>query len=504
MKCKRLRLFPILASVAALAGCGGGGGGEEAAGGCQNVCYSADLVTFVSAASFSLSRNACIIKKIDNPGGRCLYTYDGESLDNYQRYFLDSDGDGFGNAQTSRIADSLPIGFVANDDDCDDSRSDISPDVAEIADGIDNNCDGQVDEIPYYRDADGDSFGDPNDIRTGTSQPTGYVTDSSDCDDTNAAINPAATEAGDGIDNNCDGVIDEGYSSYYRDSDGDSFGDRNDSQFVLTQPAGFVGNYGDCDDSDAAISPGVTEIADGIDNNCNGYVDESLGSIPINDTGITRGGNYPSGNNATCIGETIAQQDCFHGRDAEAAAASLTKVGSGHAGFDFTKLDSNGVPLSDQTQDYATLPWACVRDNNTGLVWETKTTGSSGTHANDRIYKWGGKTARLIGEFGASYESWDSLVDGSNSENLCGFSDWRLPSVAELMSIVDYDGYEPSVDPDFFPFVEHTGHIYWSGAPHLNADPRLSTAWVVNLFQGLIGPSSRSETHRVMLVRNEP
>jgi hypothetical protein len=66
----------------------------------------------------------------------------------------------------------------------------------------------------------------------------------------------------------------------------------------------------------------------------------------LNDTGVTWGGNAQTGNNTTCTGAVISAQDCSHGRDAKAVAGTLTKVGSGRAGFDFTKLGSTGNVLS--------------------------------------------------------------------------------------------------------------------------------------------------------------
>lgn len=63
----------------------------------------------------------------------------------------------------------------------------------------------------YYQDADGDSFGDPTTTQVATSQPDGYVLDNTDCDDGVPTVNPAATEINDGIDNNCDGMVDEGF-----------------------------------------------------------------------------------------------------------------------------------------------------------------------------------------------------------------------------------------------------------------------------------------------------
>ncbi|MCP3952026.1 MAG: hypothetical protein GY697_07375, partial [Desulfobacterales bacterium] len=86
----------------------------------------------------------------------------------------------------------------------------------------------------------------------------------------------------------------------------------------------------------------------------------------LNDTGIDWGGEYTSGNNSDCTSNTVPQ-DCDQGRD-----ASNNNNSDGHAGFSFTKLDANGNPLVDQSIDYATTPWSCVKDNVTGLVWEVK------------------------------------------------------------------------------------------------------------------------------------
>ena len=104
--------------------------------------------------------------------------------------------------------------------DCDDNNVDIFPGNLEICDGIDNNCNELIDsEDPNidslttmicYIDQDADGFGDSQTPGIYTCEiPEGYVTNNSDCDDQDASINPASEEICDGIDNNCDGVIDE-------------------------------------------------------------------------------------------------------------------------------------------------------------------------------------------------------------------------------------------------------------------------------------------------------
>ncbi|OIQ27127.1 MAG: hypothetical protein BM564_13225, partial [Bacteroidetes bacterium MedPE-SWsnd-G2] len=108
----------------------------------------------------------------------------------------------------------------------------------------------------YYHDFDNDSYGDPLDSMDAASQPAGYVLDNSDCDDTNVNVNPAAIEICDGIDNNCDGSIDEGLTTtYYADSDNDGYGDAGNSVQACSQPVNFVTNNLDCNDSNININP---------------------------------------------------------------------------------------------------------------------------------------------------------------------------------------------------------------------------------------------------------
>jgi hypothetical protein len=187
----------------------------------------------------------------------------------------------------------------------------------------------------------------------------------------------------------------------------------------------------------------------------------------LNDTGITWGGDYPYGNNPTCVSNINAPQDCHQGRD-----ATHNDDSDGHAGFSFTKLDANGNPLPASASS-----WSCVKDNVTGLVWEVKT-DDGGIHDKDNTYRWGGVTAQGSG-YGTYYDDWDSLVNGSNSEALCGYSDWRVPTIEELQSIVNYNRTGPSIDTAYFPNTVSSD--FWSSSP---SAPYSDSAWYVYFAYG--------------------
>ena len=103
-----------------------------------------------------------------------------------------------------------------------------------------------------------------------------YKPSEGDCDDSNSEINPGEIETCDGLDNNCDGTIDEGTMTwFYADEDGDGWGDEADALEACEAPDGRVKQAGDCDDRDGEVSPAAAETCDGQDNNCDGAVDEA-------------------------------------------------------------------------------------------------------------------------------------------------------------------------------------------------------------------------------------
>jgi hypothetical protein len=197
-------------------------------------------------------------------------------------FYADADGDGYGDAASTTMACSAPTGYVADATDCDDAFSGINPGATEICNGIDDNCDGNVDEgltfDTWYADTDGDGYGDAgSSVSTCDGAPAGYVGDATDCNDADGAVNPGATEICNEIDDNCDGNIDEGVqSTFYADGDGDGYGDAGSTTMACSAPAGYVADGTDCSDADGAVNPGATEVCNGIDDNCDGNTDEGV------------------------------------------------------------------------------------------------------------------------------------------------------------------------------------------------------------------------------------
>jgi hypothetical protein len=230
--------------------------------------------------------------------------------------------------------------------------------------------------------------------------------------------------------------------------------------------------------------------------------------VPLNDTGINWGGSYPSGNNAGCTGEEIGAQDCSLGRD-----ATNNDDSDGHAGFSFTKLDANGAPLADQTADYATTPWVCVQDNVTGLIWEVKT-NDGGLHDQYDTFTWyntnPATNGGANGEANPAGDTCEGYVSGNvatycntqayvarvNAAGWCGNSDWRMPTIKELVGIVSFGTSSPAIDTGYFPNTPSS--VVWSGSP---CAPGSNYAWVVHFYDGVSYSNFRDNYSQVRLVR---
>jgi len=122
-------------------------------------------------------------------------------------------------------------------------------------------------------------------------------------------------------------------------------------------------------------------------------------SFTLNDTGLT----YCVDNDSKMLDCPVVGyegQDAEYGRDALAASGNLVKIGSGRAGFDFTKLDDNGNTLADSSTS-----WSCVKDNHTGFIWEVKTR-DGGLHDRDHSYSWNNSDPTTNGGYHGENKWW--------------------------------------------------------------------------------------------------
>ena len=217
--------------------------------------------------------------------------------------------------------------------------------------------------------------------------------------------------------------------------------------------------------------------------------------------------NANTGDNAT-----YPRQDGRFGRDANAAAATLAKIGGGPAGFDYTKIANNGAALSASTLlGTAITDWACTRDNVTGLTWEVKTSTNTDLRFSGHSYAWYNTDAGTNGgnAGGASAFTCNGTLPGGqcntqafaaavNAMALCTHTDWRLPTRRELQTVVDAGGSNPAITASYFPNT--TASIYWSSSSNV---PNPASAWIVDFANGVTNIGGKTFVSYVRLVRGE-
>ena len=195
-------------------------------------------------------------------------------------WYLDLDGDGYGDPTTGLFSSDTPSGYIADGSDCDDGDVAVNPAATETCNGRDDDCNGAADDgLPtatWYTDADGDTYGDPATSVSACAEPAGASADATDCDDTDATVFPGATETCDHGDDDCDGSVDEGLptSRWHADADGDTYGDPSTATVDCAAPAGSTADASDCDDTRASVSPAGTEVCNALDDDCDGAVDD--------------------------------------------------------------------------------------------------------------------------------------------------------------------------------------------------------------------------------------
>lgn len=231
----------------------------------------------------------------------------------------------------------------------------------------------------------------------------------------------------------------------------------------------------------------------------------------INDTGITYCLNDRT-QASDCVMTLTNRQDGNIGRDAAALANVLIKTGLGSAGFDFSKIDITGKLLANQTAHWNDngsesdgTQWSCARDNFTGLVWEIK--AANGIRAKTNQFSWYHETTTLNGGNPGS-ENFDNCQQTAcntteyikflNKIKYCGSEKWRLPSRAELLSVVVNHGATPRLDPLIFPDLSDNT-TYWSSNSYM---PDINNSWAVTTNNGIVVWFPKSMPLNVRLVHS--
>jgi len=258
--------------------------------------------------------------------------------------------------------------------DCADDDGSVNPTTSEVCNDIDDNCDGNTDEglrSTLYPDADADGFGAATGSIIGCAGTTGYAMNGMDCNDENVAVYPGATEICNGLDDNCDGVTDTGtLRTVYRDADGDGHGAIGGATMnACVAPAGYSLDNTDCNDANAAVYVGATEVCNGLDDNCSGVTDENLGAPCGVGVGACRtmGARRCDG---SCTAVAEPSSATFHTTPAANGSFDWNCDGvvtseNGDLGFGLTEAESAAYCASLSPAD---CDWACAGGVAVGLV----------------------------------------------------------------------------------------------------------------------------------------
>lgn len=339
-------------------------------------------------------------------------------LESTSACMLDDDGDGYG--------DSVPSNpLVQPGQDCNDADISVKPGAVEFCDGIDNDCDNQIDDNPvggmlYYADSDGDGIGGTTTIQScgtvaGASSQTG------DCDDLDPFAFPGSAE-------------NDSTTSCMRDVDGDGYGDSTPSNSSVT--AGT-----DCDDLQPAMNPVATEIpADGLDQNCDGYEScfQDADLDGFGSTTVTTSASF------SCVGLAISDNDddcndassqTFPGA-AEFDSATACMADNDGDGYGYMIAPAGGVGGNDCDDTNPTVYFGAPEIPGDGISQDCDNTEDCYVDSDGD----GFGSASIVASFDLD------CTDAGESDNSADCDD-TTSDVAPGKAEIPYDGIDQDCDP---------------------------------------------------------
>ncbi|GBD04230.1 hypothetical protein HRbin19_01540 [bacterium HR19] len=219
----------------------------------------------------------------------CNNSQDNDCDGNVEKWFFqDQDSDTW-TTSISQCANTMPSGFTSTSKplDCNDSNASIYPGAPlNCNNSQDNDCDGNVEKW-FFQDQDSDTW-TTSISQCANTMPSGFTSTSKplDCNDSNASIYPGAPlNCNNSQDNDCDGNVEKWF---FQDQDSDTW-TTSVSQCANTMPSGFTSTSKplDCNDFSPLINPGQPEICNGVDDNCDGVIDDVACGVPVCPTSLT-------------------------------------------------------------------------------------------------------------------------------------------------------------------------------------------------------------------------